>query len=445
MKFPHLILVSLLVLFLTGCGKDDPVAPTTPKDKDPIAIAPRITNLSQDYLIEGDQLTISGTNFNQADFETKIFVNGSELAPTSLTKEEITVIIDTEEGGPSNVVIEVDGRKSEAAFLYILNKGWNKLVLDREREFKKAMVLDNDDDIYVMGDLEPGSSSFYNVVFKLSPTFQNFKEQAIPDIMNGSLSNFEIDSTGKAAVTNGYTLQLFENKFETERNRYLAAAVEDPGSGQRMSILLDHNEVFYSNYMHTYGYSNDFGNTNEKGYTDWLSSSTENGNSFYGAITSVKKAPSDGKVYGIGVYRKGWKYGSASNIPDTNIIMQSDDYINWEVLDTVTVNTEHTLYNGKFFDSNLILTTDAESNLLRSSDLAKTWSTVRQGIKRFYFRSENEWYAITSENQVISTGDGGQTWNTELEFEESDVISHINFSKTKLVVSGYGFMYVKYE
>ncbi|OQD43189.1 hypothetical protein BUL40_04940 [Croceivirga radicis] len=442
MKLKNLVFITLFIVLFTGCGKDDPdTQAPVPIDKEPEAIIPTISSLSKEYLFMGDELVINGANFIQIDFETKVFVNNKLIAPSSLSSTEIKLMLEPEEEGPSEIVVEVDGKLSESAFIYVLKKGWNKLVLDRNREFKKAVVLEEEDDIYVLGDLISGSGSS-NRLFKISPSPEKFISTQVPNIMNGSISNFEIDSmTGNAAVSNGYSLQLFENKFETEKNIYEAAAVQDPGSGLYMRILLDENQVFYSNLMYTYGYSSDFGTTYKKQYTDWLLNEGMRGAQYYGSIRSIKKAPSDGKIYGIGVYRKRWKYDE----PDTNLIMRSDDYQNWEVIDSVTVNTARTLYRGNFFDTDLILTIDSENNLLRSSDLAKTWSTVGSGIKRFYIRSRDEWYAVSTENQVISTLDAGQTWTTELEFEETDIISHINFSKSKIVVSGYGFLYIKHE
>ena len=197
MNLKTLILSSLLILFITGCGKNDAESITpTQIEKEPEATIPVINNLSKEYLFTGDELIIIGDNFNQTDFQTKVFVNDTVIEPSSLSSTEIKLILETEKTGPSQIAVEVDGKLSEVAYFYALKKGWNQLTLDGNVELKKAIVLDNDDDIYVLGDLLSGASSWSNRLFKISPSAESFISTQVANVMNGSISNFGYNCVG---------------------------------------------------------------------------------------------------------------------------------------------------------------------------------------------------------------------------------------------------------
>ena len=137
-------------------------------------------------------------------------------------------------------------------------------------------------------------------------------------------------------------------------------------------------------------------------------------------------------------------YGLGSFKDRNHLVMKSVNYLDWDVVDSITPGLE--LTKAKFIDTDLILTNYEDNILAKSSDLGASWTNL-PGIKvqRFFIRSRLEWWAVNEENVLIRTKDGGITWQDELVFQPEDIIRDIQFAENKVIVSGRGLLRIKYE
>lgn len=439
MKIRLLILNMLFpIIVLQSCSKDDSKVAI----EEPVAhqvMVPILDSLTKDVLFADEEVIIRGEHLVDSENETRLFVNNEEVTYTFLAESEIKFNI-TGLVGKNRVFVEIGPQISEELPFYVFEYGWNEMELTKNYILRLAHVLNDDDNIYAMVDVLESPTSFYYQSYKLSPTALGYSPILI-DAPGGNQSNLIINDNGDGLTTNGYGITLFTDKFETLERTFSGKDGYDPGGTNK--LILEGDTIFYSSGMHTYTYSPDRGVTLTKGHTAFLHDSSENGNKYYGGVSEIAKSPTTGDIYALGIYWKNRKNGGTP--AKTNLIMKSNDYLNWQVLDTVTANLDENLWGSKFIDTDLILTKDQDNDLLKSIDLAQTWSVLHSGVLRFAIRSRNEWYIYTTENTVESTTDGGQTWVVELELDEDNAVSSIDFANNKVLIAGLTKSYIKFE
>ena len=135
-KISFLFIISILLLLSCSKDKDEPIEiPTI-----------RIYELSSNHLLEGDVLTITGENFINDHFPTKINIDNVlyDITPISNTKIELTLTSDYGFGS-KNISINISDKNSNTKKFFIMPKDWYKISNDRTR---KIFIFDDTKEIY---------------------------------------------------------------------------------------------------------------------------------------------------------------------------------------------------------------------------------------------------------------------------------------------------------
>lgn len=434
-----LLLLSLLLLggLFVSCssdnsGEDAPVLPPPPIVTEPTPIT--ITSVSSEFLITGENLEITGTNFTNKDYPTKIFINDIEVTPKEITSSKILLYYsDLIKTGANTLKIQIQKINSTPLNFFVIAKGWNKLTALGDVDINTSSVFDNSNTLFsyikesVPVKLEPKSSGYTQASLNVSGYFGAFK---MFDDKRGVLTT----TTQAIYSTDG---------FETYKTNNMGSNFNPIINGLRIGYLDDKISII-NTQLSSQIYTADNGATIIKNDSPgWSKIVTENGLQARAIVYGFGKSSSDGKFYQVGYINDYKKYGYKYK----NLVMESaTGYSDWIAKDSVSNATDNAQSGFKFININKIVSLHyIDKSLSVSTDMLKTWTKIKEDVSSVFLRTETQWY-IQSGDKLFVTKDSGATWELELELPAGSVVNDISFSKTKIIVSGKkGLHYLKIE
>lgn len=441
MKNNIITTVLLMGVILISCSKDDSntdPSTTIPAKQQPLPI--NVKSISSEMLYTGEILSITGTNFTNKDFPTKIFINNIEVSPKSISDTEIQLVITDDIKKESNsLTIQIDNIMSKTVRFFVMGKGWNKLTTFESIDIITSSIFDNSKTIFSFVDNDDSKNGFWGAAKKMEAKSDGYKY--VPIRQQGSFGQFKMYDDKNGVLTSTIEGQFTDNCFETHNKLPIEFKNAPEINGLRIGYL-DATSCILTTIIGAQVYTADKGITIIKNdCPKWSRKST----SFRANIKGFGKSSSDSKYYQLG-FLYDWKmYGSGIY---KNIVLESETgYSNWIVKDTLSNSSyETTGSDYKFLNINKIFSVNTTSKILYvSTDMMKTWSVLKTDVSSIFIRTENQWY-IQSGNGLYVTNDAGKTWALELELPTESVINDISFSKTKIIVSGNkGLHYLKIE
>jgi hypothetical protein len=426
----------LIMLLLTGglfisCSSDE-----TGEDKTetPVIVSPSpitITGTSSEFLITGENLEITGTNFINKDFPTKIFLNGVEVSPKEITNTKITLSSPNATPGINTLKVQIQNVESNSVNFFAMSKGWNVLNVLGTIDITSSSVFDNSKTIFSLVEsgsprkLEAKAAGYTQTSLNLGNFFGDFK---MFDEKTGVITaTYRAVFTDNAFVSNNET--IVQNPFAKEIN------------GLNIGYLDGQNSIIYT-IVGSQIYTSDNGKTVIKNSPPvWIVGA--NGNQIRANIGAFGKSTSDNKFYQLGILTDTKKYGNKYK----NVVMESPTgYSDWTVKDSISETDLKQSFYYKFQNINRIFSINAtDKTLVESTDLLKTWNVVKTDVTSIFLRTETQWY-VQSGDKLLVTKDSGKNWELELELPVGSIINDIAFSKNKIIISGKkGLHYLKLE
>ncbi len=419
-----LLFTSLTLIF--SCSKSSPEEEIVPPT--PAVTSPEIVSLSSNFIIEEQTLIIRGQNFKSNNDKTTLIINNKNYEVTP-TNTEILVKITSEMGkGKSSIIIQVGNKKSASESFFIMHKGWQEI--NTELDIQKAFIFDDTNEITLLADTETSSNSYYGSIIRLS-TYLDGYEPTTLSIPGGNKNDLKMFNSKVGATVTSSTGYFTSDGFENS-NSFGNFLDNDAYAIETKIISINENSCVIVNCCADYIYTNDKGITSD--YSSlWKELAMDNDIRLW----SSKKL-SDGYFYGAGI--------SLEQSPYTNFIAKSNNGIsNWEIIDNKTnpysIGGQH-----KILDVNLFLQVFyANKELKKSTDLAKTWTVIKNNVEKVFIKNKTNWFIISDDNKVYSTINSGNTWDLELELPADSKINHMSFSENKILLSGEKILYIKHQ
>ena len=387
---------------------------------------PIISSLSKDFIIEGESLTIEGSNFMNNDFETKLIINNETYDVTPISNNQITIDISNLMGiENSSVSVKTSDTASEFKNFFIVPKGWYQIETDLE--ILKAFIFNNTNTINTFIDTQTSSTSFFGDT-------RNIK---------GNSSGYEVYTTNTSGV--------YRNDFKMFSKD--VGVSTDPNSGYFTSNAFEESKMFgnfsddgefviESYITHIDVNSSIIFNccgahimTNDKGETSSSSNASEQ-------LFSEDRLRV--KAYGKGSDNYFYEFGTdIGSSPFKNYVIKSiNGFNNWELVN----NSVNQNFGGKthfvYFD--LIFNKTSNDELQTSNDLTNSWNIIKNNVQSFFIKDRTNWF-IVSNNNLCSRSDSGINWNLELELPIDSEVNYMSFATNKMLLSGKNILYIKNE
>lgn len=434
-----LLLLSLLLIggLFVSCSSDNSGenTPTTP----PVVIDPTpapitITSVSSEFLIIGENLEITGTNFINKDNPTKIFINDIEVTPKEITSSKILISYsDVIKTGANNLKIQIQKVSSAPLNFFVIAKGWNKLSVLGDIDINTSSVFDNSNTLF--------SYVKESLPVKLEPKSSGYVQASLN--VAGSFGAFKMFDDKRGVLTTTTQAIYSEDGFQTYKLNNMGSMFNPIINGLRIGYLDDKISII-NTQLSSQIYTADNGATIIKNDSPgWSKIVTENSLQARAIVYGFGKSTSDGKFYQVGYINDYKKYGNKYK----NLIMESaTGYSDWIAKDTISNAVDNSQSGFKFININKIVSLHyTDKSLSISTDMLKTWTKIKENVTAFFLRTETQWY-IQSGDKLFVTKDSGANWELELELPAGSVVNDISFSKTKIIVSGKkGLHYLKIE
>ncbi|MFH7016379.1 IPT/TIG domain-containing protein [Flavobacterium sp. FlaQc-47] len=422
-----LIIILLFGVLFVSCSGDESDKPKTPILIDPSPIT--ITAASTEFLFSGEDLELTGSNFVNKDYPTKVFVNEVEVTPKEITDTKILISSPNVKSGINVVRIQIQNINSIPLNFNAIAKGWNKINALGAINIYKSTVLENSKTIFSLLDteipkkLEAKSNGYTQTTINVPGFFEDF--QMIDDKAGILIS------TPNASFTDDAFQNI--NKITTEYKF----------TSSKLNIgFLESNQCILNTMLGGQLYTNDNGKTFVKNQPpSWAINS--NTGKIKLNVKTFGKSTSNGKFYQLGIIQD-LNYNIDNN---KNAVLESPTgYSDWAIKDTISKTGKNLSYNYKFKNINQILTINQVDNtLVQSTDMMKSWTVLRTNVNSVFLRTEKEWY-IQSGDKLLVTKNSGATWELEMDLPVNSFISDISFSKSKIIISGFkGLHYLKLE
>lgn len=435
------ILLSGLTTF-TSCSSNDSGDDTTIVEPLPMTILAT----SSEILTIGENFEITGANFFNKDYPTKIFINGTEVPAKEISNTKIILSIpDGLTTGTNTLRLQIKNTSSKLLSFYSITKGWTKLTTLGNLDIKSSSVLDNSKTIFsFVNNITSGDGSFWGAPKKLEGKSTGYEQVYINQ--SGSYGDFKMIDDKTGALTNTVAGFFTDNGFETQKridvDTYFSPAINGVKVG-----YLDNNICILTTIISGQIYTADKGATTIKSAPPSWATIVSNGGSVTTrlAISAFGKSVSDNKFYQVGLL-----YTPKNGLYNIkNVVLQSETgYDNWVVKDSISkqANSKISSTSYKFANINKIFGLNEEDKTLyASTDMLQTWNVVKTDVKSFFLRTETQWY-IQSGDKLFVTKNSGASWELELELPAGSVVNDISFAKTKIIVSGdKGLHYLKIE
>lgn len=415
-----------IILFVISCSNDES---TTIELSDPIEeiAKPEISVLSTDFILEGETLTIEGSNFINTDFNTSVIINDTQYEITPISNNLITINISNTMGiENSTLAVQVSDKKSEFKDFFIVPKGWYKI--DTGLEILKAFIFDDSNTITSLVDNLSASSSYYGDVKKITGTKSGYQTIST-DISGGSKSDLKMYNKDIGVVVNPSTGYYTSDSFENT-NSFGNFLSDDEYVFEVEVKFVDETSSIIVNCCSANIYTNDRGNS----YTS-SNASTELFSEDRFRTRAYGKG-SDDYFYELGL--------DIDNLSDLKkyVIRSSNGYDNWELL--ISGEDYNLGWYPYFFDHDLLFTITSSEEFMVSNDLGSNWSLIKNNVKFFFIKDRDSWFII-SDNNLYSTINAGLNWELEIELQEDSEVNHMSFSENKLLLSGKNLLYIKHE
>ncbi|GAA3724654.1 hypothetical protein GCM10022422_02190 [Flavobacterium ginsengisoli] len=436
------ILLSGLTIF-TSCSSNDS-GDDTPAAAEPLPIA--ISSTSSEILTIGENFEITGANFLNKDYPTKIFINGTEVTAKEISNTKIVLSIpDGLITGTNTLRVQIKNVNSSVVNFYSITKGWTKLTTLGNLDIQSSSVLDNSKTIFsFVNNITSDNGSFWGAPKKLEAKSTGYEQVYINQ--SGSYGDFRMIDDKTGALTNTIAGFFTDNGFETQKRIDVDNHFSPAINGLKIGYL-DNNICILTTVISGQIYTADKGATITKSdppaWATIIGSGGGVGTRL--SISAFGKSVSDNKFYQVGVL-----YTPKNGVNNLkNVILQSETgYNNWIVKDSVSKQINSKIYPAsyKFVNINKIFGLNNEDKTLyASTDMLQTWNPVKTDVKAFFLRTETQWY-IQSGDKLFVTKNSGASWELELELPAGSVINDISFAKTKIIVSGNkGLHYLKLE
>ncbi|OUL64089.1 hypothetical protein [Flavobacterium sp. AJR] len=427
----------LLSILLTGglfvsCSSDES-GDNTPETSHPSPIT--ITKVPSEFLITGENLEITGTNFINKDFPTKVFINDIEITPKEITNSKILISnSDAFKTGANILKIQVQKVSSTPINFFVIAKGWNKLNTLGNVNINNSSIFDDSKTIF--------SFINENLPVKLEPKASGYEQASINQ--PGYYGAFKMFNDKIGVLTNTRQATFTDNGFETTNKIVPENNFSIELNGLYIGYL-DSKSSIINTVMGAQIYTADNGKTFVKNdYPMWATTVIKNGGNIRLNVKSFGKSTSNDKFYQLGRIYDPKKYGS--NIQKNAVMESETGYSNWIIKDTISNADTNLSLAYKFLNINKILSiNNTDKTLQQSNDMLKTWTKIKSDVTSIFLRTETQWY-IQSGDKLFVTKDSGATWELELELPTGSVINDISFSKTKIIISGNkGLHYLKLE
>ena len=447
MKKKLLLLSTLLTaVFFVSCSSDNSGDTPPPVVAQPLPIT--ISAASSEFLIPGENLEITGTNFVNKDYPTKIFINNTAITPKEISNTKIILTVPTDlTTGTNTLKLQINSLNSSPISFFTMAKGWNKLTLLGNVDIQSSSALESSNTIFsYINSITSNDGSFSGAAAKLAVTPRGYELVRINQ--SGNYGDFKMVDEKTGVLTNTGAAFFTDNVFETHKKVNVDLSFSPAINGLKVGYL-DSKICILTTSISGQIYTTDKGSTIIKNDPPIWAAKVGTGGTSISArlgISAYGKSVSDNKFYQLGVLYDPKKYGS-NNLK--NAILQSETgYNNWIVKDTISKQVDSKIYPNtyKFANINRIFGINKTDNtLMASTDMLQTWNVVKTNVTAFFLRTDTQWY-IQSGDKLFVTKDSGATWQVELELPAGSVVNDIAFSKTKIIVSGNkGLHYVKFE
>ena len=411
-------------LFIYSCSSDETTVSEVPDSTEQVA-QPEITSLSKEFLIEGEALTIEGSNFISNNFETKLIINNEIYDITPISNTQINVDISNSMGiENSSIAVKVSDKTSESKSFFIVPKGWYKIETDVE--IIKSFLFDDSNSITALIDTQSSSTSFFGSVINFDGTINGYQSFST-NIPGGNKDDLLMLDSEIGVTVNSSTGFFTSNSFLDTKSfgdffgdGEFAAEVEIKFIGDNSSVLV--------NCCSAHIYTDDGGETysNSNASTELFSSDR--------LRTRAYGKGSDNYFYEIGI--------DIGQNPFKNYVIKSENgFNNWELVsNSFDLNLGS---NVHFFDSDLIFSI-ANDELRISTDLTNTWNVIRTNVQSFFIKDNSNWFIVSDDN-LYSTNNSGTNWNLELELPTDSEVNYMSFATNKMLISGKNLLYIKHE
>lgn len=426
-KLLKLSLVTFISLFIFSSCSDD--------QEEPIEIKQiEITELSSNFLFKGEVLTITGNNFINEHYSTKIRINDDiyDITPTSNTRIDLE-LIDDYGIEKKDIRILISDRESNEKYFFIMTKDWYKVS---EATTRKIFLHEGINEFIALGYSTIENQSNWGWVVKYITNENGFSINQDIDLGNGitdlKMLNKNIGvATGTSRVY--YTLDGFKtsnNLTITENNAFLWGTFRD------FILDVDENGYKLGGFAEKHFLSNDQGNT-------YTSSIIELPTSEFTNIYKRGKG-TNSIYYEFGIYY----HSTSSNIPPTKITRSSPNgFDNWTIIDNSEFlpysNLRSVLKNLFFYDYDLIYSINENRELIKSTDLTLTWQFVKSNVDAFFIKNETEWYMV-SDDKLYHTTNSGIDWTFELDLPAGSTANDMSFTSNKIAIAGSNYIYIKH-
>lgn len=440
-----LLLITILLVggLFVSCSSDDSgdktKNPVLPEVKEPLPIT--ITELSSDFIINGQNLELKGTNFINKDYPTVILFNDTEqVTAKEVTDTKIVIpITDAIKAGINSVRVQINKTLSSRSNFFVMKKGWNKLNGLGIIDIQTSNVFDDSNSVFSFADSDTRDFAFWGFPAKLQGTAEGLTKTSVKQ-NGGSYGAFKMVNDKVGVLTSSNQASYSNDGFETNNSTTVTSSFSPSINGLNIGYA-DQNMSIVTTFRGSQLYTADNGATIIKNEPlKW----SVRGNFYRAYMTSFAKSTSNGKFYQLGVIDDYIKEGSDK---DRNVVLESaTGYSDWTVIDTISKTNLNLSTAYKFLNINKIFAIDLTNKaLVVSTDMLKTWSVVKTDVKNVFLRTETQWY-IVSGDKIYVTKDSGATWELELELLADSVVNDISFSKSKIIVSGNkGLHYLKFE
>lgn len=427
-----LLLLSFLLIggLFISCSSDNSGENAPAIEPSPITI----TTVSSEFIIVGENLEITGTNFTNKDYPTKVFINDIEVTPKEMTSSKILLSYsDVIKTGPNTLKIQIQKVNSAPLNFFVIAKGWNKLTALGDVDINTSSVFDNSNTLF----------SYIKESFpvKLEPKSSGYTQASLN--VSGYFGSFKMFDDKRGVITTTTQAIYSTDGFQTSKITNLGFNFNPIINGLRIGYLDDKISII-NTQLGSQIYTADNGTTITKNESPgWSKIVTENSLQSRAIVYGFGKSTSDGKFYQVGYIADNKKYGNNYK----NLVLESvTGYSDWIVKDSVSNASDNNQRGFKFVDINKIVSLHyIDKSLSISTDMLKTWTKIKADVTAIFLRTETQWY-IQSGDKLFVTKNSGTTWELELELPVGSVVNDISFSKTKIIVSGKkGLHYLKIE
>lgn len=428
MKKLQLLSIFLITLITTiSCSSED--SDNDNPVPEVLIETPVIDSISHNSILQGNKLSIFGSNFIDKNNETLLVINGNSKIIQPISNTKIDIDINEEIGIEKNSLqIQIKDKKSNTKEFFVIPTGWYKSNFDN-LDIIKAFVYDSSNTVTILADTKPGTS-YYGSVKKLVPSINGY-EIVSTEISGGNKNDLRMYNEAIGITTNANRGYFSSNSFNTSKG--FGSFIDDGEIVIETYIThVDENSSIITNCCSAHIMTNDKGETFKS-----FNASTQLFSEDRLRIRTYGKG-SDGFFYELGYDLK---------TKNNYVIKSANGFDNWELID---ISSEYSLgtfdsrFRPIFYDYDLILSINADNELVSSNNLAKTWTKIKTNVQNVFVKDKDTWF-IQSDDKIYYTSDSGNTWNLELELPANSVINHMSFSEKKTTLSGTNLFYIKHE